>query len=309
MLIAGSFQPDFDPTEHLTCAHIAASRIGVGGVQLWEDLNNGVDSMFMIAAWQRNFVPASLRNNWFATASVGVLKFCDENLDDNPNPNTLCAPMEPLNNAGCNKNIVGIASLLGTPTSRGSVSVKGNGELRVDVNYLATDVDLEAFGATIRTTHEIMSSFTGPASLQRPCVDKKNQTCMSNSCPELIKDYVDYVHSAVKLATPSFASRIRRAPASMLYPQYVEPALANKNNDNLYMGKILKDDIFAAHHFAGSSSIGTVVDSANQFSVIGVDGLYVVDASMLPTTTRGNPMATVMALGRIAGLQAGKALL
>jgi choline dehydrogenase-like flavoprotein len=35
-----------------------------------------------------------------------------------------------------------------------------------------------------------------------------------------------------------------------------------------------------------------------------VSGLHVVDASMLPTTPRANPMATVMALGHIAGLQA-----
>lgn len=307
MLIAGSFQPEFDSNDHLAFAHIGATRVGVGGVHLWEDLNNGVDSMFLLASWQRNFVPVSLRNSWFATAAVQVLDFCNENLHKDPTPNVICSAMVPLVRAGCYKNIVGVASLIGEPTSRGTVTIQ-NGQVKVDVNYLSTDIDLQAFGATVRTAHEVMSSFTGRTALQQPCADKSDEECMKQSCPELIKDYVDYTYNTLRLAMPSQAKKMLLAPASMLYPQFVEPALADKNNSDLAIGKLVRDDIFAAHHFAGTAAIGTVVDSSDNFAVIGVDGLYVTDASMLPTTTRCNPMATVMALGRIAGLQAVDAL-
>jgi choline dehydrogenase-like flavoprotein len=304
LFVAGSFQPGFD---HLAFAHIGASRVGVGGVHLWEDLNNGVDSMLLLASWQRNFVPVSLRNSWFANAAVQLIDFCDRNIDDEPTPNVACNAMVPLVRAGCYKNIVGVANLISEPTSRGSVMVE-NGRVKVDVNYLSTDLDLQAFGATVRTGHEVMSSFTGRTALQQPCADKTDRRCMKQSCPELIKDYVDYTYNTLRVAMPGQASKMRLAPASMLYPQFVEPALADENNDDLAIGKIVRDDIFAAHHFAGTAAVGTVVDSSKDFAVIGVEGLYVVDASMLKTTTRCNPMATVMALGHIAGLQAVDAL-
>lgn len=307
MLIAGSFQPGFDPNDHLAFAHVAATRIGVGGVHLWEDLNNGVDSMLLLASWQRNFVPVSLRNSWFATAAVELIDFCDQNIDNDPTPSIACNQMVPLVRAGCYKNIVGVASLIAEPSSRGTVTIQ-NGQVKVDVNYLATDIDLQAFGATIRTAHEVMSSFTGRTAMQQPCADKTDTECMKQSCPELIKDYVDYTYRTLRLAMPSQASKMRLAPASMLYPQFVEPALADENNDDLAIGKIVRDDIFAAHHFAGTAAVGTVVDSSKDFAVMGVEGLHVIDASMLQTTTRCNPMATVMALGHIAGLQAVDAL-
>jgi choline dehydrogenase-like flavoprotein len=307
ILVAGSFQPGFDPNDHVAYAHIGATRVGVGGVHLWEDLNNGVDSMLLLASWQRNFVPVSLRNTWFATAAVQLIDYCDKNIDTAPSPNIACSPMVPLVRAGCYKNIVGIASLISEPTSRGSVTVQ-NGQVKVDVNYLSTDNDLQAFGATVRTAHEVMSSFSGRTALQQPCADKNDKECMQQSCPELIKDYVDYTYNTLRIALPSQASKMRLAPASALYPQFVGPALADKNNSDLDIGKIVRDDIFAAHHFAGTAAIGTVVDSSKDFAVIGVEGLHVLDASMLPTTPRCNPMATIMALGHIAGLRAADAL-
>jgi choline dehydrogenase-like flavoprotein len=52
--------------------------------------------------------------------------------------------------------------------------------------------------------------------------------------------------------------------------------------------------------------VGNVL--GNEFNVLGVDGLFVVDASALRTTPRVNPMATTMALGRLAGLRAVREL-
>ncbi|CDJ65357.1 oxidoreductase, putative [Eimeria necatrix] len=52
-------------------------------------------------------------------------------------------------------------------------------------------------------------------------------------------------------------------------------------------------------HTYGSAPMGRVVD--DKFQVKGVNGLSIVDASVLPQLTRMNPVFTIMALGRYAG--------
>ncbi|KAL8444653.1 hypothetical protein Emed_006129 [Eimeria media] len=49
-------------------------------------------------------------------------------------------------------------------------------------------------------------------------------------------------------------------------------------------------------HTYGSAPMGKVVD--NKFQVMGVNGLSIVDASVLPQLTRMNPVYTIMAMGR-----------
>lgn len=59
-------------------------------------------------------------------------------------------------------------------------------------------------------------------------------------------------------------------------------------------------------HPAGSCAMGEVVDA--DLRVIGIDGLRVVDASVMPTIVRGNPNAPVIAIAeRAADLIRGKA--
>ena len=60
-----------------------------------------------------------------------------------------------------------------------------------------------------------------------------------------------------------------------------------------------KKEILSPHHFAGTAAIGRVVD--NQLKVMGVEGLYIADASALPSTPRVNSMASAMMIGRLAG--------
>jgi choline dehydrogenase-like flavoprotein len=57
-------------------------------------------------------------------------------------------------------------------------------------------------------------------------------------------------------------------------------------------------------HPVGTCAIGSVVDS--DLRVLGVDGLRVVDASVMPTLPRGNINAPIMAIAeRAADLIAG----
>jgi choline dehydrogenase-like flavoprotein len=305
LLLAGSFPPGFNNTGQITFSHIAAAQQGTSNTLLYEELSVGLAAMLPLAVWQRNYVPTSLRNSRFATAAAGLIKFCEKNLE-NPaievlGPSPLCAQVEPIVEAECDKRIFGIAVLLGDPTSRGSVTRDSLGRLKVNVNYMSTTSDIESLGALARVGFGIMTSLTGPAAPQTPCVDKNDEACMAMSCPDLIAAYEDYTKKTLKEVNPTAAEKLESAPASVIYPQFVEPALAN-STDDMTVGKLLREQIFAAHHLAGSAAMGSVVDG--NFKVMGVEGLYVVDASALPVTPRGNPMATVMAMGRIAGLHA-----
>jgi choline dehydrogenase-like flavoprotein len=76
----------------------------------------------------------------------------------------------------------------------------------------------------------------------------------------------------------------------------------NQGMNNYELGKLMRDFNDGSHHMAGTARIGSVIDT--KFKVMGTTGLYVVDGSALPRTTRVNPMATIMGLGRLAGINA-----
>ncbi|CEM14550.1 unnamed protein product [Vitrella brassicaformis CCMP3155] len=67
------------------------------------------------------------------------------------------------------------------------------------------------------------------------------------------------------------------------------------------LGKFVKSAGTGIWHWVGSAAMGTVVDS--DFRVYGIDALSICDASVLPQVTRLNVQATVLMLGRYAGLR------
>jgi choline dehydrogenase-like flavoprotein len=174
------------------------------------------------------------------------------------------------------------------------------------VNYMSTSNDRKAIGKAARVAFDMLTSHTGPTAPQRPCANKADQQCMSKSCPDLFADFESFARKTLKVIMPLRAKKFKSAPASVAFPQFLEPALADKANDDAAIGDLLSDEIFAAHHFAGTSAVGNVL--GNEFNVHGVEGLFVVDASAMRTTPRVNAMATVMALGRLAGVRAVKEL-
>eukprot|EP00928_Gymnodinium_smaydae_P094106 TRINITY_DN7859_c0_g1_i1.p1 TRINITY_DN7859_c0_g1~~TRINITY_DN7859_c0_g1_i1.p1 ORF type:complete len:586 (-),score=69.50 TRINITY_DN7859_c0_g1_i1:191-1948(-) len=61
----------------------------------------------------------------------------------------------------------------------------------------------------------------------------------------------------------------------------------------------LREKMLSSYHYFGTAAMGKVV-RPHDFSVIGVQGLHVVDSAVLPVPPRINPMGTVMALGNYA---------
>ena len=100
------------------------------------------------------------------------------------------------------------------------------------------------------------------------------------------------------MALTTFSFNVFGYSPSQVNPTWLIPDL--EKDTNLQIGNKAKQWVVSPHHFAGTASIGKVVD--DHFKVLGVNGLYVADASVLPKTPRVNTMASVIMIGRLAGL-------
>ncbi|MFC0573614.1 GMC family oxidoreductase [Paraburkholderia solisilvae] len=76
------------------------------------------------------------------------------------------------------------------------------------------------------------------------------------------------------------------------------PYLIPKSPDSTDIWKFVQENIETGHHPVGTCAIGTVVDP--QLRVLGMDGLRVVDASVMPSIIRGNTTAPVIAIAERA---------
>lgn len=138
--------------------------------------------------------------------------------------------------------------------------------------------DQEAFGAGIRAAFEIKVSITGPSAPVQPCNG-------GSDCEDTCADYFGNLEDA-------------SSPNSVVFPKWIESAVDTMSDREL--GQRFKRAIISPHHFAGTASVGKVVNS--DLKVIGVEGLFIADASILPRTPRVNTMASVVMVGHLAGM-------
>ncbi|KEP64942.1 UNVERIFIED_CONTAM: GMC oxidoreductase [Hammondia hammondi] len=79
------------------------------------------------------------------------------------------------------------------------------------------------------------------------------------------------------------------------------PPLLPSPDDPKHIAEYVLTYMSSIWHHAGTAEMGVVVD--NLFRMRGVDGLSIVDASVLPQISRGNPTATLLTIGRYAALK------
>lgn len=72
-------------------------------------------------------------------------------------------------------------------------------------------------------------------------------------------------------------------------------------NDSTSMEQFCKDTVMTIWHYHGGCQVGGVVD--NDYKVLGVDALRVIDGSTFNYSPGTNPQATVMMLGRYMGVK------
>ncbi|XP_062078590.1 (R)-mandelonitrile lyase 1-like [Humulus lupulus] len=75
---------------------------------------------------------------------------------------------------------------------------------------------------------------------------------------------------------------------------------SNNNNDSS-LEELCRSTVTTWWHYHGGCRVGKVVDG--DFRVIGIEGLRVVDGSVLSISPGTNPQATIMMLGRYVGLR------
>ena len=237
----------------------------------------------------------------------------------------------------CLSDLSFLAAFVADPKSTGSVSLDENGGLNVNVNYLSDLGDLDAFGEAAKTAYLVKNSMD-PAEPTFPQSPNDPQDPVQN-CPLAYQEFSDFVldsggidnplANVISTVQPNTLEALVSATAGCCPPlngilatgasfeqardALVEDApqcgllfaLSEGENPcaapNAFIGSVLgATSIISPHHFAGTARVGDVINE--EFKVTGVNRLYVVDASAIPTTPRLNTMATTMMLGRLAGV-------
>ncbi|XP_021911035.1 (R)-mandelonitrile lyase-like [Carica papaya] len=83
--------------------------------------------------------------------------------------------------------------------------------------------------------------------------------------------------------------------------RFVGPPLPAAQSDNAQMADFCRRTVNTIWHYHGGCVVGKVVDP--DYRVIGLDALRIVDGSTFSVSPGTNPQATVMMLGRYAGMK------
>ena len=254
------------------------------------------DSLWDLGAFERTIFPLPLRGSFLADVVLAIGDTCNQQVLNDSNlfgiRNPLCGGQFALDELNCDQDIFGLSVYTTPPRPVGSVSRTLNGRPRVDIDFFETDADYEALGIMFRTSLDILDSL-GVA--QEPCL---GDMCEA-TCPDLINESTGIVRMAHSILYPFDSFDFREFPSSRFLDPAIEYVL-NTTPDNVEAGKQLQFLVNSGQHYAGTAGMGAVVDET--FRVMGVQGLYVADSSVVPKTSRGNVMATVMMMSRLAGV-------
>ncbi|XP_059276064.1 protein HOTHEAD [Lycium ferocissimum] len=94
------------------------------------------------------------------------------------------------------------------------------------------------------------------------------------------------------LSLPALLNLTASAPVNLL-PRH--------DNDSVSLEQFCKDTVMTIWHYHGGCQVGQVVDQ--DYKVLGVDNLRVIDGSTFNYSPGTNPQATVMMLGRYMGVR------
>nr|CEL73256.1 TPA: GMC oxidoreductase, putative [Toxoplasma gondii VEG] len=207
-------------------------------------------------------------------------------------------------------------SFISEPKSRGSVSLERDGTVKVEANYLD---DPQDFFDAVRGVQTAIERVNGDAF--RGLIDSVGRT----ACPVMLLDgFLQIVtrllqETSSPSLTPAHLEQVQKhhdALARIYPPSEHEEGEENEGDasddalnrqapeapdDPTHIAEYVLTYMSSIWHHAGTAEMGAVVD--NLFRMRGVVGLSVVDASVLPQISRGNPTATLLTIGRYAALK------
>ncbi|CEM11301.1 unnamed protein product [Vitrella brassicaformis CCMP3155] len=184
------------------------------------------------------------------------------------------------------------------PLSRGRVTLRENGTTLIDPKYFDAPRDRQAAGLAIKESLRLLSSDPMKAITQNgedSCFDADLfRKGMVKTSLGLIFPPSKYAKpgAELQLFPPGINATLMEAGES---PEALEEVFTAVG-EHLYL---------SIWHYCGTVAMGTLIEG-DDFLLTGTSNLHVVDASVIPAVTRVNPMATVMMLGRYAGVQLGE---
>ncbi len=172
-----------------------------------------------------------------------------------------------------------------------------------DVEYLTAPVMFADSGLGTPTHHALSygPSILTPRSRGSVLLASDDPTAK----PKIVHNYfADEADLDTAVAGLRIGLEIARQPALRPYTEAAyEPPASESDKDLRLHARRYTHSIF---HPVGTCAMGTVVDA--ELRVLGIDGLRVVDASVMPTIVRGNPNAPTVAIAeKAADLIAGTA--
>ncbi|XP_010255566.1 PREDICTED: protein HOTHEAD-like [Nelumbo nucifera] len=124
--------------------------------------------------------------------------------------------------------------------------------------------------------------------------------------PEDLRRCVDGINTIKKVIESKAFSRFRYPYISLealinMTTNFPVNLLPRHDNDSTSMEQFCKDTVMTIWHYHGGCQVGRVVDQ--DYRVLGVDALRVIDGSTFNYSPGTNPQATVMMLGRYMGVR------
>jgi len=179
---------------------------------------------------------------------------------------------------------------------------EGGGFVRLESGASAPDVQFHAAGVQI--LDEGMADPTAHGVWMSPCVlqpESRGSVRLQNNDPTGMPVIRNNNYSTEKdMRTAVDALRlmmeIARQPAMEPYCVNADLAPASDSEDDLRAH--VRQTTYLVYHPVGTCSMGTVVD--DQLRVSGLEGLRVVDASVMPMVPRGNTNAPTIAIAERA---------
>lgn len=141
---------------------------------------------------------------------------------------------------------------------------------------------------------------TANASFKHPPRSEKDQASFASITLPNLSSYVNKSMSTAEFFTTLRAIDLTETNGTNRGRPATFPVLPIDPNDEVKLANWVRMYMTSLWHWVGSAALGVVVN--NEFVVEGFENLMIVDASVLTNMTRMNPTATIMSLGRYAGL-------
>jgi choline dehydrogenase len=187
---------------------------------------------------------------------------------------------------------------------------ESGGFARVAADAPAPDVQFHV--APIHIVEEGMGDPQGHGVWVSPCLltpESRGSVRLASNDPSakpIVRNRFYATETDLRRALDGLRLTLEICSQPALAPYCAAPFTAPADDSERALRAHLARTTFAIYHPVGTCAIGTVVDE--QLRVIGVDGLRVVDASVMPTVPRGNTNAPVIAIAeRAADLLRGAA--